>query len=158
MHYIRTFFISLCIVLLALGILFGGIYLFSIQQEDTSVIPPVTNITPTVTRNTLNTYDDVFPAKLIAEKNISVVESFSVDTKNQVQYTYRYITKLSAVENYTQITSFMDTEGWKRGTPTQFTSGWSVDFFKGSEVLSVTYSVNTQTKAATIDLTLLTYK
>ncbi len=125
------------------------------EQEDTSTLPSTTDTTSTLKRDALNTYPDSFPAKLITEKNISVVESFSVDTENQIQYTYRYITKLSAVENYTHITSFMNTEGWKKGTPAQFPSGWSIDFFKGNDVLSATYSVNTQTKTSVIDITLL---
>lgn len=158
-HYIRTFFISVSVSLLVLVLLAYGIHL-STSSDGTSVSggQPSTSTTSLLQRNLENTLDEHFPKGLINEKNITVVESFSVKETLYTQYTYRYITTVPPTKSFTEFRATMEKLGWQKGLLTQLPSGWSVDFTKQTDTLSITYSTNTLTQATTIDLTLLIYK
>ena len=94
------------------------------------------------------------PKNLITEKNITPIESFSVKTDTETQYTYTYITNLSSKENYDHFFNFLSQDGGKIISNISLGSGWIIHYTKGESMFSLTYSVNTQTHIPTMHITL----
>ncbi len=145
------------------GSAYGTFYLLKKYISRTENEPLVTmdqpaSSTPVISgfeQNLHNEVPSVLPKDVLFEKNVTVVESFTVKNAPGTQYTYRYISKLSFGENYSYFFKTLRNAGWETKTVTRTDNDWFMFFAKPKQELNISYSFNKETKVGIIDITFL---
>ncbi|MEY4602574.1 MAG: hypothetical protein RL292_515 [Candidatus Parcubacteria bacterium] len=155
----KSLLIFLALIIVG-GSAYGAFYLLKKYIKKSSDVPAQNATTtaiviPGFKQESVNKVPAVFPKGLIAEKNIIPIESFTVKTTSNTQYTYRYVTKLSFGENYSYFFKTVRADGWEVKSVNKIDASWFMDFSKGRQDLSISYSLNTQTKEGIIDVTFI---
>lgn len=151
----KGFFIKIFIALIVLAFLICGY--FYILKSDTPLLTENnqdSQLPKGFERDLENKLSTEFPKGLVVEKEVIPVESFSVKDTGNIQYTYRYITKLSADQNYQHFSKFLNINKWQEISNTKIGSNWFLTSSKQGQTLSISYSLNTLTKDTIVDIIL----
>lgn len=168
MEILKRSLLMILVLLLVGGSVYGGFYLFrkrysSKSPMQTDVIGTTTQIIPGFERDLNNKLPGLFPIKLISEEGIVSVESFSIDSKIQKQYTYRYITNWTGAHNYTYFINYLSRNGWsikyaQKTLSEEPTSPWFIEAYSSEKSLNLSFSPKIVGDKGIVDITYIILK